>query len=817
MAKRKTKKNLLARRIKWLIGAAVLFFILSIAAYWGAVYAGSQLVDEQKLKMVEASTILDENGNEAGKLFIENREYVTLDQVPDKLEKAFISVEDARFYDHGGIDFIAIGRALYVDILAGEAIQGGSTITQQLARNAFLSHEKKILRKTKEALIAVYLDRKYSKDQILEMYLNQIYFGHGAYGVEAAAQLYFGKSVNELTVSQMAMLAALPKGPNAYSPFNNPEKALERRNLVLRLMEEHQVITPEERQEAEKQELNLAPEPGGQKAYLRAYIDYVIQEAREKYDISEDDLYRGGYQIYTYLNLDAQQRMDQVFKNDQLFPPAGKEREVESGMVIVNPKNGGITALAGGRHYVAKGLNHAIRTRQPGSTFKPIAVYAPALEKGWHPYDMLKDEKMNFGNYQPRNYDGKYRGEVTMIEALQESYNVPAVWLLNEIGVKAGVQSAEKFGIPLADQDHNLAIALGGLTHGVSPLQMAQAYSAFANNGIMIEAHAIKKIVARDGTVIGEADPQSTVVISEQTAYYMTRMLEKVVQEGTGRNARMAWPVAGKTGTTQYDEVDNGNKDAWFVGYTPYYVGAVWLGFGTTDKDHYLTGGSGYAAGIFREVMTGVHQGLAVHPFQKPDGVEELRPPVQLTRIEDLSAELALDTELKVHLVWTPNEDERITYRIYRFTKDIENRELVDEVSGNNWVGPFDLDKMYKYVVVPVNPFTGEEGELSNVAEVNWTLLPSILQFGEGHEQDGDDSRGENTEQDRDQDDDDKKRQERIEELIREYEERDEPLPDWLIDLIEGEEGQEEENVGNGQNDSSADEDPQPEEEVTTQ
>lgn len=737
MNTKRKKKGSAKKSWKWFIGAAVLFFILSGVAYGGMVVAGEGLMDEKQLKMVETSVIVDKDGDQAGKLFVENREYVPYNEIPEKLAKTFIAVEDERFLDHGGIDFIGIGRALYYDIMAGDMVQGASTITQQLARNAFLSHEKTVLRKTKEALIAINMERKYSKEQILEMYLNQIYFGHGAYGIQAASQLYFGKDIADLQVQQMAMLAALPKAPNNYSPFNNLEKALERKNLVLKLMEKHKLITPEERKQAEEADLELLAGPAGKKEHMRTYIDYVIHEAEEKFGIPEDDLYRGGYTIHTALDQIAQRRTYEAFQNDALFPKGGAKRKVESGMVVLDARKGGITAMVGGREYVAKGLNRALIQRQPGSTFKPIAVYAPALESGWHPYDLLKDEQMSFGEYKPNNYDGKYRGKVQMYEAVRMSYNVPAVWLLNEIGVDKGVSMAEKFGIHLTKQDRNLSIALGGLTEGTSPLKMAQAYSAFSNDGVMFEAHAITKIVAKDGTVIASADPKAKEVISSQTAYYMTKMLEAVVQDGTGKNARMAWPVAGKTGTTQHPGVKGANKDAWFVGYTPYYVGAVWLGFDATDDQHYLQGGSGYAAGIFRDVMSKIHKGKPVTAFARPDGVEELQPPVKMTPISDLTARMVLDTRLKVHLTWTPNEDERIKYRIYRFEESPENRELMDEVVENSWVGPFDFKHYYKYAVVPYNPETDQEGELSNIAEADLTLLPELLRFDEEFEGEG--------------------------------------------------------------------------------
>ncbi|OUM90323.1 MAG: hypothetical protein BAA01_15850 [Bacillus thermozeamaize] len=749
---------------------AVLLAVFSIA---GVVIAGEMMIDETKLtQMSQTSTVYDADGQEIASLYVENRKLIEdFDKVPDYVRDAFIATEDRRFYKHFGVDPIGILRALVVNLQAGRTVEGGSTITQQLAKLTYLTHDRTLSRKIKEAIIAVNLERKFSKDEILEMYLNQVYFGHGAYGIETASQLYFGKSVTELTLGEAALLAGLPKAPNDYSPFNDLQKAMERRKVILKLMEEQQYITAEERQMAEREEIRLAERPK-RKTFAQAYLDYLVKEAEKKYGFTEAELYRGGYKIYTNLNRQAQEAIEAVFADDQYFPKSADDQKIESGMVILDHQTGGILAMAGGRDYVPKGLNWATqRDRQPGSSFKPIAVYGPALEEGWSPYDLLVDKKITYkeyGNWTPTNPGGRYRGQVTMMTAVTDSINASAAWLLNEIGVEKGYEFATRLGVPMAEQDrHNLAISLGGLTHGVSPLDMAQAYTAFGNNGKMMRAYAIQKITTQDDRLIVQAEPNGETVMSPQSAYYMTRMLENVVKEGTGKNARMDRAVAGKTGTVALDPKVfkvNGNKDAWFVGYTPEWTAAVWMGYPKTDEKHYLkfSGGS-YPAKLFKEVMRRALKGHPVTQFERPEGVAELIPPVQLTQITDLKGQYN-PAQQAIELSWTPLEPEgAVGYRVYRRAepanwlgqwlngrkgeqKNEENPQEQgpaegqpseappelgvapqgDTLIGESREGYFrdegvDSRYTYTYYVIPYNLKTGEEGPKSNEAVVEVT------------------------------------------------------------------------------------------------
>ncbi len=740
--KKKAKKFNKKRFFAWTLMTAAFAVFCAMAGYLFIIINGERLLRQNwdKMQMPETSIIYDAQGKEITKLYRQNREYVTLSEMPQRLAEAFIATEDRRFSEHAGIDIWAIGRALYKDIVHRGAVEGGSTITQQLAKNIFFtSWDKTLFRKATEASIALALERNYTKDEILEKYLNQIYFGNGVYGVKAAAELYFGKSdldgKNGLTLGEMATLAGIPKSPANFNPLDSPENAKDRRAVVLKLMYEQGYITKEEMDAANAEEFHV-PVNRDKKRYL-AFVDYVQKEAAEAAGISEEELNLGGYHIYTTMDAKAQQTLEAAFENDNYFQKDGPKQKMQGSMVIVDHKNGGIVAMVGGRDYVRKGLNRALVPRQPGSSFKPIVSYAPALETGnWNPYSLLKDERMSFGNYTPRNYDNRYRGQVTMIYAVQQSINVPAVWLLNEIGIKKGVEFAADLGIPLEPEDKNqLGIALGGLKKGVSPLQMAQAYGAFANGGVMNKAHAIERIVDRDGRQVYQFKPEQKKVMSPKTAYYMTLMLQSVVENGTGKRARINRPVAGKTGTTELgiDGINNSsaNRDVWFVGYTPEWTAAVWMGFDKTDARHYVTIGSGAPAKLFADVMSKALAGKPVVRFAKPEGVPELaRPPKAVT---DLTA-VYVPEEQGVKLQWTPQKGD-IEYRVYRKEAAEEKyTQLVTSTTAEVKDISVEPGKTYRYYVIPYRIDAKLEGDRSNIAEVTIPsdMLPPDMNLPDG-------------------------------------------------------------------------------------
>ncbi|WP_257349409.1 transglycosylase domain-containing protein [Pseudalkalibacillus decolorationis] len=702
------------KRTTRIIIAAIALIFLSLLGYMGIIFAGNYVIDEKDLVMSSATTLVDDKGDVITKLYAQNRELVEIEDIPEHVQQAFIAVEDRRFYDHSGIDYQAIGRALYKDILAGGKVEGGSTITQQLAKNIFLSHDKTWLRKTKEAIIAINLERKYTKKEILEMYLNQIYFGHGAYGIQSASKLFFDKEVGELTLEEGALLAGLPKAPNGYSPIDHPEKSKKRRDLVLSLMADVDFISAEQAVRAQGKTISLHVHRLEKNPAYLTYIDMVLDEAKKRYSLSSMEVLKGGYKIAVPMNPAAQKTSYKAFQNDTYFNGSDKSVSPQGAFVLMDPNKGGVLAVQGGRDYVRQGFNRVTAKRQPGSTFKPLAVYGPALEmKKWEPYSLLKDERLDYGGYTPENYDGNYQGTVSMYEAIVDSINAPAVWLLNKIGMSRSLEYLQKLGMDV--NERQLGVALGGLDKGVSPLQIASAFSAFANEGSRVEPYFIQAIYDRDGKLIEETNPKEKKVFSKQTAWYMTKMLRSVMTDGTGKKGDVNTDLAGKTGTTTFEQVDGANKDLWFAGYTPKAVGAVWIGYDRTTKQRYMEGSSSDPTVMFKDILKEIpeQQKLA---FQKPKGVKDLEPPIEMVAIDDLSAQFAFSRfgVPGVELTWTASEDERLMYKIYINTED--GPEKVDTVIGEGSytvVSP-KLFTFPEFYVVPYNPLTKKDGEPSN-------------------------------------------------------------------------------------------------------
>ncbi len=558
----------------------------------------------------QPTIIYDQNGAVASKIAVSNIEGVSIKQIPKDMIHAVIATEDQRFYKHGGINYIAIARAFTQNIISSDIVAGGSTITQQLAKNAFLTQERTYTRKFKELILTKKIEQSYSKDEIMERYLNQIYFGEGAWGIQRAAQTYFGKDVSELTLGESAMLTGLIKAPSILSPFKDMDRSVERRDLVLSLMKKEGYISQNDMEKAKEQSIVLEGKKiDDYRGKYPYYVDHIIEEAIKKYGLTENEVLSGGLHIFTELNPTIQNVVEQVYKDDEMFPKGQSDQLIQSGAIFMNPATGGINALVGGRgEHSFRGFNRATQLkRQPGSTMKPLAVYTPALEQGYEIFDRLQDSPIDINGYQPMNYDRQFRGEVTMYDALIHSYNVPPVWLLQRMGLNYGTNAVERFGIQLKEEDYTPGLALGGLSEGVSPLLMAQAYSTFPNKGVRVEAHAIQKMEDADGEVIGKWHSNATRVTDPSVAQKITYMLKGVVEEGTGMNAQVnGLEVAGKTGSTELPFANEaGSKDHWFVGYTPQIVGAVWMGYDKTDENNYLVGSSGSTVTkVFKEILT---------------------------------------------------------------------------------------------------------------------------------------------------------------------------------------------------------------------
>ncbi len=575
------------------------------------------------------SNIYDQNGNGITSIYVENRVPIQFEQIPDQVINAFLAIEDIRFYDHKGLDLRRIIGAFLADLKAGKAAQGASTITQQLVKRAFLSPEKTLQRKVQEAVLALKIERRFTKDEIFGMYLNQIYFGEGAYGIQSAAQVYFGKDVKELSLEEAALLAGLPKAPNSYNPFKNLEAATRRRNIVLDSMVKFDLL-PREQAEAAKAKPVILTGTGGNQGGIYKFpyfVDHITDLLIAKY--GEDTVYKGGLRVYTTLDPVIQTAAEEALGDPKNFPkPKYDDKGVvqpQAALAVLDPHTGHVKAIVGGRdHKQKRQFNRATdAVRQPGSAFKPVAVYGPAIEKGDAPADVVDDSPTKFGSYEYKNYDGKYRGLITYRTAVAYSVNVAAVKVMNETGITKSLNFAKKLGITTLvssksnpkQNDENLSSALGGLTQGVKPLELAAAYGAFANEGIYVQPIALLRVEDRNGNIIDQFQPQKTIAMKKTTAYLMTNMLCSVVTSGTGTAAALGnRQVAGKTGTTSED------KDAWFVGYTPELACAVWMGHDDPKQMTKIYGGS-YPARIWRYVMSKALKDEPVREFPKPAGL----------------------------------------------------------------------------------------------------------------------------------------------------------------------------------------------------
>lgn len=557
----------------------------------------------------------------------ENRVPVEIEQVPKHVQDAVIAAEDHRFWEHRGMDPIRIFRAILADLRTRSFSEGASTITQQIVKNAFTGPQKTITRKLQDIILAVEMERRYTKPELLEMYLNIAFFGHDAYGVQSAARTYFGKDVGQLTLAEGALVAGLIRSPNAYSPYVDPATARQRQHLVLDAMVKYGLCGAADAGAAKAEELTFAGLKDLSSYDAPHFTDYVVKQLIARY--GEEAAFEGGLKVYTTIDMRMQKAAEKAVHDvlDPVFPLKPDTEQPEAAVVIIDPTTGQIKAMVGGRAPAVKmEWNRAVDSlRQPGSAFKPIIAYAPAIDLGFSPASIVDDAPLAYLQpdgkvWAPTNYDLKNRGLTTLREGLQWSINVMAVRLLEKIGVQTGLDYAQKLGISsLATSgrlnDGNLATALGGLTNGVSPLEMVSAFGVFANSGVRSAPLAILKVVDKDGNVLEENEAGQSVVLHAETAYIITDMLRSVVEAGTGQGARLTdRPAAGKTGTT------SDNVDAWFVGYVPGLVGGVWMGH-DQPREMEAVWGSTYPAQVWRAMMTAILKGTEPSWFDPPRGI----------------------------------------------------------------------------------------------------------------------------------------------------------------------------------------------------
>ena len=655
--KRPSKLRILLLSLVSLIVLVMIGLVVFVGmAAWSTPQWDPNVLDYQK----QTSYVYDKDGTEFAQLYgLVNRQVVESSEIPDLIKKTFVAVEDKRFYEHYGVDPIRIVGSALNDIRTRSTREGASTISIQLARNAFIGDTpaKTFTRKIQEAILAFQLEHEYTKDEILTFYVNRIFLGESSFGIKAAAKTYFGEDLENLKPDQIALLAGLPQAPSRYNPYYHPEDAKNRRTIVLGVMRDAGLITTDEYTEykdapftyVETMKKTLG---GAEKTTVTDtsykfpyFVDYVIAELETTYNLTPDQIFSGGLRIYTTVDPKIQGTAEAAFADPANFPNGINDTKVQGAMTVIEPSTGAIQAMVGGRDYTTRGLNRAWQSkRQPGSTIKPLVVYGPAIEKGgYFPGTVLDDMPVSYKSgdgksWTPTNFDTiskGWRGLITMRTALEDSVNIYAVKLLDLIGIDYGWKfGKENLGLPLAENDRYLSLALG-TTH-VSTQDMATAYGVYANNGVSVTNHAIVKVEDAKGNNLITPKITKNRVMKETTAYIVNDMLRSVVTDGTGVSAQIGnWAVAGKTGTSSLpDNLRNrtGNTDAWFAGYTPNYAAVVWMGYDSNpdlDKNgtpgpYYLRSvyGGGFPAKVWKKVMTAALEDLPVQSkFSIPTGI----------------------------------------------------------------------------------------------------------------------------------------------------------------------------------------------------
>jgi penicillin-binding protein 1A len=610
------------------------FMVFGVASYFYFSHGLPSIENLKNYKPPAITKFYSENGEVIGEFFIEKRKVVSLERIPNHLIQAIVAGEDARFFQHKGLDYWAILRALLKNIFSGEMIQGGSTITQQVVKSLLLTPEKSLTRKIREAILAFKIEKYLSKEDILYLYLNQIYLGHGAYGVAVAAENYFGKSIEELNVAESALLAGLPQAPSKYSPHINPEQAKKRQSYVLNRMVEEGFISYGESLRALQTPIKIMGKQNPHVEKAPHFVEYVRKYIEAKY--GKDALNKNGLKVYTTIDLNTQNIAQEAVESGlreiekrQKYPSGESSPTIEGALVCFDLETAYIRAMVGGRNFKKSQFNRATQAlRQTGSAFKPI-VFASALDKGYTPASIIVDAPIvfEFGDrkWRPKNYDEKFNGPTTLRNALAHSVNVVTVKIARDIGIDYIRDYARNLGISASLHDH-LAMALG--SSSVSPYELTKAYAVFAHQGKPFKPIFVKKILDRDGNLLEEHLPlyfpreskDEDQVISPQTAYLMTHLLESAVQSGTGWRAKsLGRPVAAKTGTT--DQF----FDAWFIGYTPELITGVWVGF---DEDKSLgehETGARAASPIWVSFMSRELKNREVKDFPIPEGIEFMK------------------------------------------------------------------------------------------------------------------------------------------------------------------------------------------------
>lgn len=603
-----------------------IFFVLAIfvAVVLNTVIQSTKDIQFDKTKLIEANSVVcfyDINNNIINDDSFKNK-VVSLKELNDYTKNAFISIEDKKFYTHNGINYKRIIKSMINNIRAGYLKEGASTISQQLIKNTHLSNEKTLNRKIKEIILTKKLEKNFSKDDILETYLNVIYFGNNCYGLEDASLTYFNKSAKDLNLEESALLAGMIKAPNKYSPINHKEEAKTRRNLVLKEMLKDKKISENEYEKAVKSEieLNINKSVHEKNVYELA----VINEAKKILKLNEQDLKLLGIKIYTYLDPEIQQNIENAVKNDAYYHVNSYGNTADSCAICIDNKSGGINAFFGKCDYDLVNIN-----RQPGSTIKPILIYAPSLEKGIiNPETPILDEKINIDGYSPNNVGLIYHGYVSATECVEQSLNIPAVKLMKEVGIDYCKNFAKNAGIDFKDEGSNLALSLGGFKKGTNLISLTNTYLPFSDKGNFVNAKFIREIKTLNDKTIYKNNEKKTQIMSEETAYLMNKMLISGVQHGTSsRLSDIGFSLAGKTGTVGIKNT-NLNTDIYSVAYTKDKTCGVWLGNPTGKKEYVLEGknnGGTYATSMLKEIFSNIYKNTTPTKFDNaPNGITKI-------------------------------------------------------------------------------------------------------------------------------------------------------------------------------------------------
>lgn len=585
-------------------------FILLTSGYLFYLAKTAKVSDLQEA--LKATTVIyDRNGEYAGSLTGQKGTYVELEAISDDLENAVLATEDRSFYENSGINF---KRTILAVLTLGKS-GGGSTITQQLAKNAYLTQDQTIKRKAREFFLALELTKKYSKKEILTMYLNNAYFGNGVWGVEDASQKYFGTSATNLSLDEAATLAGMLKGPEIYNPYYSIDNATNRRDTVLQGMVAAGYISQETADESMTVGMGnrLADTYAGKMNDYKypSYFDAVISEAIETYGLSEKDILNNGYKIYTELDQNYQVGMQAALDDDNFIYVANDGETSQAASVALDPSTGGVRGLVGRSNSTEnatfRSFNYATQgLRSPASAIKPLLVYAPAIASGWNIDELLPNTNRDFNGYAPSNYGGIETEDLPMYQALANSYNIPAVYTLDQIGINKAFSYGKKLGLNMTDVPKELGVALGS-SMTVSPMQMAQAYATFANDGVMNKAHLITRIETASGEKVKAYTPSAQRVMSKSVADKMTSMMLGTFTNGTATSANVyGYTMAGKTGTNEASFNPDVISDQWVIGYTPDVVISQWIGYDKTDENHYIIDPYSNASSLFSTMASSV-------------------------------------------------------------------------------------------------------------------------------------------------------------------------------------------------------------------